>query len=388
MTQEPLRVLLAKVGLDGHDRGVKVLARAFRDAGMEVIYTGLWLTPAAAVKAAIEEDVDLFGVSFHSAAHMTLVPIIRKKLEEADRGDIPLALGGIIPPDDVPAMKAAGVSAVFDPETPLATIIDTCRDLARKMAGVRRQALAGGAFEEWNRRAAAGDRAALGRVLSAIEIGGSVSPGGKGGSKTTHPTRIGVTGAPGVGKSTLIGQLLREMRRRVERVGVIAVDPASPVTGGALLGDRARMTAGADDAGVFIRSVASRGALGGLSAATAPMTEALAAAGYDTLIVETVGAGQTDVVIRDIASPVVLVLMPGAGDDLQLSKAGITEIADVFVINKADLPGADRLESQIRETFGGPTSHRVYPGGMPPIVKTVASHGRGIAELADVLLNP
>jgi LAO/AO transport system ATPase len=378
MPETPIRVLLAKVGLDGHDRGVKVLARAFRDSGMEVIYTGLWQTAAAAVKAAVEEDAHLFGVSFHSAAHMTLVPILRQEMEKAGRLDIPFVIGGIIPQADVAEMRAHGVAAVFEPERAMASIIEECRGLASQSQAARRAEISNGALDRWFKELNSGERPALGRVLSWIESDASpseaqarVAAGGP------RPRCIGVTGAPGVGKSTLIAQLLGALRKRVEKVGVVAVDPASPLTGGSLLGDRARMTASAEDPGVFIRSSASRGALGGLAPSTTGMVSTLARGGFETVVVETVGAGQNDVVIRREASPVVLVLMPGAGDELQLEKAGITEIADVFVINKADLPGADRLESQIKSVLG--TSR--------PVVRTVASHGRGIAELAGVLLD-
>ncbi len=372
MQQLPIRILLAKVGLDGHDRGVRVLARAFRDAGMEVIYTGLWQTPAAAVKAAAEEDVDVLGVSFHSAAHRTLVPIIRKELEKVGRTDIPLVLGGIIPQQDFDEMKAAGVAAVFEPETSLASVIQTCRELGSRTHAARQKLNAENAIAKWTAASDKGDPVALGRVLTWVESQPANTANGPAGGAMC----VGFTGSPGVGKSTLIGQLLKELRKRVKSVGVIAVDPASPITGGALLGDRARMTASAEDAGVFIRSAASRGAMGGVADSTGPMTAAMRRAGFELLVVETVGAGQNDVMVRKFASPVVLVMMPGAGDDLQLDKAGITEIADVFVINKSDLPGADRLDSQIRQTIGT----------NKPIVHTVASHGKGIAELADVLL--
>src|SRR5262249_33684442 len=144
----PPRVLLAKVGLDGHDRGVKVLARAFRDAGMEVIYTGLWQTPATAAKAAVEEDVDVLGASFHSAAHDTLVPIIKSELSRFGRADMPLVIGGIIPPGDVPGMKAAGVAGVFEPETSLEKIITDCREIART-AQAQRQKEIGRSGSSW-----------------------------------------------------------------------------------------------------------------------------------------------------------------------------------------------------------------------------------------------
>ncbi|MFQ5422393.1 MAG: cobalamin-dependent protein [Phycisphaerae bacterium] len=373
----PTRIVLAKVGLDGHDRGVKVLVRAFRDAGMEVIYTGLWQTPAAAAKAAVEEDADVLGLSFHSAAHLTLAPIVIKELRKLGRGDIPIALGGIIPPDDVPAMKDAGITAIFEPEASLEHIIAEMKRLGGEVHDRRRAEIAEGGLDKWITTGRDGDRAALARVLTWIESGaGKDEVARRIPAADSRTAVVGITGAPGVGKSTLIGRLLGELRGRDKQVGVIAVDPASPVTGGALLGDRARMTLSAEDPGVFVRSAASRGALGGLAPSTGAMVRAMSGAGLDVLIVETVGAGQNEIAIRDWASPLVLLLMPGAGDDLQLAKAGITEVADVFVINKADLPGADLLEAQIRDTLGRERT----------VVQTVASKGRGIPDLTDTIL--
>lgn len=376
MEPTPTRVLLAKVGLDGHDRGVKVLARAFRDAGMEVIYTGLWQTPAGAVKAAIEEDVDVLGVSFHSAAHLTLLPILMRELAQSGRADMPVAIGGIIPQEDVPTMKAAGVAAVFGPESPMDAIISSIGALADEVRTRRAQSWTNGQLDAWIAAIDKEDPAALGRVLTWVENAASPDEAAKrlaGGGDTLV---VGITGAPGVGKSTLIGRLMSELCARGKRVATIAVDPASPLTGGALLGDRARMTLSAGHPRVFLRSSANRGQLGGLAPSTGPMIQAMKRAKVDVLIVETVGAGQSDVCVRQWASPLVLLLMPGAGDELQLLKAGITEVAEIFVINKADLAGADRLEAQIRDALG---SDR-------PVVRTVASHGEGIPELADVLL--
>jgi len=374
MKETPTRILLAKVGLDGHDRGVKVLARGLRDAGMEVIYTGLWQTPAGAAKAAVEEDADVLGVSFHSAAHMTLVPIIMQEMQAHGRADMPVVIGGIIPHDDVPAMKAVGVSAILETESSMSAIVSTIQEQARAARAKRPQ---GGALDLLVTEAAKGSRAATGRLLTWVENDAGQEEPARRIPESKHPTIVvGMTGAPGVGKSTLIGRLLKELRSRDKRVAVLAVDPASPITGGALLGDRARMTQNAGDEGVFLRSSASRGELGGLAPTTDGMVRALRHARYDVVIIETVGAGQNDVTVRKLARPVVLLLMPGAGDELQLDKAGITEVANVFVINKADLPGADRLDAQIRETLG---SKR-------PVIKTVASHGEGIADLADVLL--
>jgi LAO/AO transport system kinase len=188
---------------------------------------------------------------------------------------------------------------------------------------------------------------------------------------------LGVTGAPGAGKSTLVDQLIRLLRNEGKTVGVIAIDPSSPYSGGAILGDRIRMQEHHADPGVFIRSVATRGWPGGVARATTEMTTLLDAAGRDVVIVETVGVGQGEVEIAPLVDVTMLVLVPGMGDEVQSIKAGIMEIADVFVINKSDLPGADKLAQELRSYFG--LAHR--PGGRTPrIVHTVANEGKGIAE--------
>ena len=189
--------------------------------------------------------------------------------------------------------------------------------------------------------------------------------------------RVGITGGPGVGKSTLIAALLTHLRGQERRVGVVSVDPTSPFTGGAVLGDRIRLAEHFLDPGVFIRSMGSRGHLGGLASATADATAVLDAAGYDIVLVETVGAGQNEVEVRDLTETVVLALMPGAGDAIQAIKAGLMEIPDVLAICKADHPGVDALRQELRSTLSlgpkGPWS--------PPIVPVVAPDGAGVAEL-------
>nr|MBA2341282.1 methylmalonyl Co-A mutase-associated GTPase MeaB [Pyrinomonadaceae bacterium] len=193
---------------------------------------------------------------------------------------------------------------------------------------------------------------------------------------------IGITGSPGAGKSSLVDRLAGLYRQREERVGIVAVDPSSPFSGGAILGDRIRMQTLGLDAGVFIRSMATRGQLGGLARATVDAVAVLDAAGYAKVIVETVGVGQDEVEIVKTADVTVVVLVPGMGDDVQAIKAGIMEIGDVFVINKADRDGVLRTEKELEALLS--LAHRA-DGWNPPIIKTVATENRGLEELADAI---
>jgi len=200
---------------------------------------------------------------------------------------------------------------------------------------------------------------------------------------TGHAYLIGITGAPGSGKSTLVDRLIGEIRTKGQTVGVVAVDPTSPFSGGAILGDRVRMQAHAGDAGVFIRSMATRGHLGGLARPTGEVALILDAAGKDVVIIETVGVGQDEIDIVRTADVSVVTLVPGAGDEVQALKAGIMEIADVFVVNKSDREGADRSVASIEANLSLQT---VAEGEWrPPIVKTEATTGRGVPELLDAI---
>ncbi len=193
---------------------------------------------------------------------------------------------------------------------------------------------------------------------------------------------LGITGSPGSGKSTLVASIARFTRKQGKRVGIIAVDPTSPFTGGAILGDRIRMSDLYTDKGVFIRSMATRGFLGGLARATNDVVDVLDASGFDLVLVETVGVGQDEVeVVRTVQTNIV-VLVPGMGDDIQAIKAGIMEIGDVFVVNKADRPGADKTVTEIQMMMSLVEEHGDW---IPPIVKTVASKNEGIAELDEAV---
>ena len=199
---------------------------------------------------------------------------------------------------------------------------------------------------------------------------------------------IGITGSPGVGKSTSTSALVTIYRQRGLRVGVLAVDPSSPFSGGALLGDRVRMQEHATDPGVFIRSMASRGHLGGLSWATPQAVRVLDAAGFDIVLVETVGVGQSEVEVAGAADTTLVLLAPGMGDGVQAAKAGILEIGDIFVVNKADRDGADATSRELRHMISlgaGPRAGAAADPWSPPVLRTVASRGEGVAEVVDAI---
>ena len=262
-----------------------------------------------------------------------------------------------------------------EPRTPVADLargaVDPARGAADPAAAIQ--------------RARDGDARALGRLLSLVENGApqlravmkALAP------LTGHARLLGLTGSPGVGKSTLTGALVAAYRKQGLRVGVLAIDPTSPFTGGALLGDRVRMQEHATDQGVFIRSMASRGHLGGLSGATPQAVRVLDAAGFDVVLIETVGVGQAEVEIAGMADSTMVIVAPGLGDAIQAAKAGILEIGDVFVVNKSDKPGAHEA---VRDLRGMIAMGRHSKGEWkPPIVSTTAAAGEGTDDLMSKL---
>lgn len=363
------RVLLGKMGLDGHDRGVKIIARALRDSGAHVIYSGLWQTPLSLAISARDEDCDVIAASMMSNSHLVLGPRLLDALKELGRPDIPVYMGGILPQEDVPKLIEKGIKKCFTTGVGLLDIANAVRE-----AVVDRKEVISNH-----------PTAQLARDISMLHEKGKL----RSGATLRRPKRvIGVTGSPGAGKSTLVAQLVNEYCRRAKsdttlgRVAVVAFDPMSPITHGALLGDRLRVDFNAMNEAAFYRSLAISGEdyhhldqivelIGG---AVPPESDGLSGP-IETVFVETVGAGQNETKIREHVDTTALVLVPGMGDAVQMDKAGILEIANVFVCNKADHPGQNELMRDLREI-----------AGRRPAIETIATRSKGIPELLDALL--
>jgi methylmalonyl-CoA mutase cobalamin-binding domain/chain len=350
------RVLLGKMGLDGHDRGVKLIARALRDSGVHVIYSGLWQTPFSLALAARDEDVDLVAASMMSNSHNVLVPRLLDACKAVGRPDMLVDIGGIIPQEDVQGMLDAGIHRVFHTGTSMQDLVDAVRSAVSPYAPLSNDG-----------QSDVPTPAVLARSLSLYCDGADADD-----TPCRRPKRvIGLTGSPGAGKSTLVASLASHMHQRSERLAVVAFDPMSPITSGALLGDRLRVDFNAVGESCFYRSLAVVGEdyrhLPGI-------IDRLGGAGFDNVIVETVGAGQSDVAIADHVDLTVVVMVPGMGDSIQMDKAGILEIADLFVVNKADFAGESKL---VRELLDIASSR--------PVLETIATRGQGVEALAEAI---
>lgn len=367
------RVLLGKMGLDGHDRGVKVIARALRDSGIHVIYSGLWQTPRSLAISARDEDCDVLCASMMSNSHLVLGPKLVGELKSLGRPDLAVYMGGILPQEDLPKLAEAGIQKCFTTGVGLLDIVNAVKGAVKQREALLPKGSAA--------------TAQLARDISQVHAGLGVRPG----AKRRRPARvIGVTGSPGAGKSTLVAMMAAEFTRQAQsnkggpfkgRCAVVAFDPMSPITSGALLGDRLRVDFNNLGESIYYRSLAISGEdyaglpeiielIGGACEGDSPETGT-----YDTVFVETVGAGQNETKVRKFVDRTAVVLTPGMGDAVQMDKAGILEIADIFVCNKADHPGEHELVRDLRDV-----------AGRRPILETIATRGQGIPELLAALV--
>jgi len=344
------RVLLGKMGLDGHDRGVKLIARALRDSGIHVIYSGLWQTPRSLAISARDEDVDMMACSMMSNSHLVLVPRMMDEMNNVGRPDLTVDVGGIIPQEDIQSLLDCGVRGVYHTGTSMLDIVEAVRSATKPQEPI----------------VSTNHIATLARNISIVEYGKTVDAPKKRPAKV-----VGFTGSPGAGKSTLSAAMAAEIVHRGEKIAIVAYDPMSPISAGALLGDRLRVDFNAVDENVFYRSLARVGE----DYDTLPeILDLVGGAGFEHVIVETVGAGQNDVAIRTLVDETVVVVVPGMGDSVQMDKAGILEIADTFVVNKADYDGESALVRELLDIANG-----------REIIETIATQGKGVIELLEHL---
>jgi LAO/AO transport system ATPase len=296
-------------------------------------------------------------------------------LREKGLQDVKVVLGGIIPADDAAKLTAQGVAAIFGPGTTIPEIV----------AGMSQKKAAAAPLEELRKSLETKDRRGFSRLLSAAAEGKVTDAATAAASNAVpsgnpkHVRTVAFSGSGGVGKSSLIGRLVEYLRGQGRTVAVLCCDPESPVTGGALLGDRVRMAKPTEDEGLFIRSLAARAGEQAIARHLDVMAGLLGEFGFETVILETVGAGQGDTAIKGLADVLVVLLQPEAGDEMQWEKAGLLEVADVVVVNKADLPGADMVYSQVRELLNLPGFKSV------PVLKASAAKREGLKELWETL---
>ena len=387
------RILVAKMGQDGHDRGQKVIATAFADIGFDVDVGSLFSTPEEVARQAADNDVHVVGVSSLAAGHLSLVPALRDALAEVGRPDIMIVVGGVIPPGDFEELYAAGATAIFPPGT---VIADAASGLVRQLAerlGYDLRLMAADQVEELAAAVLGGDRTELSRAITLVE---STRPDHREQAQqlllrllgeSGHAMRVGITGVPGAGKSTAIEALGMMLIEQGHRVAVLAVDPSSTRTGGSILGDKTRMARLAVHADAYIRPSPTSGTLGGVARATRETVVLLEAAGFDVIIIETVGIGQSEVTVANMVDTFVFLTLARTGDQLQGIKKGVLELADVVVVNKADGKHAVEAKNAARELAAA--IRLIYPRDVlwrPPVLTMSALERIGLDELWETVL--
>ena len=390
------------MGQDGHDRGQKVIATAFADIGFDVDVGSLFSTPEEVARQAADNDVHVIGVSSLAAGHLTLVPALRDALREVGRPDIMIVVGGVIPPGDFDELYAGR----RDRDLPARHRHRRRRyrpvAQARRAAGVHAELMtesagaAGPATSGTDALAEAvrsGDRTELSRAITLVE---SARPDRREQAQQLllrllpdagRALHVGITGVPGVGKSTTIEALGTMLTGQGHRVAVLAVDPSSTRTGGSILGDKTRMARLAVDPDAYVRPSPTSGTLGGVAKATRETIVLLEAAGFDVILVETVGVGQAEVAVANMVDCFVLLTLARTGDQLQGIKKGVLELADIVAVNKADGEHATEAKAAARELTMA--LRLIYPRDTlwrPPVLTMSAVEGTGLQELWDTVL--
>ena len=376
-SRRPIRVFLAKGGLDGHDRGILVIAAALRDAGFEIIYGGLYQSPKEIVSQVYQEDPDIVGVSVLSGGHRyvfeELVKILGARIKEYI-----LVGGGIIPPHDREWMIGLGVRAVFEPGTSIEkemvpVLLRLCESHTKQTPRV----------ETLYKGVKRGSPTALGRFISLLAADDPDAHACIASHAKEFPFSriVGFSGSGGVGKSSLVAKLVSLLRKSY-RIGVVCVDPLS-TSGGAFLADRIRMPQDAllEAPHVFIRSLAAHDPFLGVTKQTPPILDAMQAAGKEFIFVETMGRGQEDEGFKNMVDTFVYLVTPDMGDEMQMLKGGVIETADIIVVNKSDREGASQVASLLKEHFG----KREKSGWHIPIVQTNTFTREGVPELWEAI---
>ena len=386
------RILVAKIGQDGHDRGQKVIASAFADLGFDVDIGPLFQSPEETAKQAVENDVHIVGVSSLAAGHLTLVPQLRQELNRWGRDDILIVVGGVIPPQDHPALLRSGAADVFGPGTVIGeAALKLIRKLSEQTSEVSKSSEVESMADKYFTGVRSGDVSVLARVLTLIE---SSNPRQQALAEsllsrlwphTGKSIRVGITGVPGVGKSTFIEALGMHLVHCGLRVAVLAVDPSSGISGGSILGDKTRMPGLSAESAAYIRPSPAAGSLGGVARKTRECVLACEAAGYQVVLIETVGVGQSETVVADMTDCFVSLMLPGAGDELQGIKRGLLEYVDVIAVNKADgatQSAAELAAQQYRLALGSLAGQQREP---PPVLLCSALQKHGIEAVWDAI---
>lgn len=375
---KPLRVLVVKGGLDGHDRGIVVVTKGLCDAGFEVVYGGLYASPEEIVLTALQENVDVIGISVHSGGHNYVFQRVFELLGEL-KNDFVVVGGGIIPLQDRAALQKMGVAAIFDPGTSVQDVIVPALKLLCSQFPKKERDIS----SLWP-DLQGGNHYALSRFISLLEDGNRSARALTWSWTDARSYRIGLSGSGGAGKSSLLARLIEYLGQRYS-LGVLCVDPCN-IAGGAFLADRVRMSSTQllQAPQTFVRSVAAREVVSGTAEGTPDILRAIEAAGKEFIFLESMGAGQRDEGFADLVRTFVYVATPMMGDMMQMLKGGLIERAHIIALNRSDADGAQKILSDLRFVFAQKPQKS---GWHVPVIPTNGITGEGVPELWQAVLS-